>query len=435
MSEIRLKDFILTDIPVPEKNEKVNKNAPVEYSFTLEYENDVDFILRRVTSRTDRSLVCIVSQGQIYIKDNKSTDIELVTTKDQILKFKSGMTPSQKPTFEKLIWKPFYVTSNWANGRYQDIVCVHDDFGDLLRDKTTFKVLANKKLDPFHNSSLVSEYKRNPEKFDDTIRLIDTVKSFYPQFSINYWSFSTVMNNLKALNFHQNTVNKYKEEFDALGETFLTLCKTAKFSTILTEYHVDFGTWLKWIVYTIINNNRLAITGYGSSPFSITDYEDFLRMQKEMYGKVKDKYPKYWLSEHQIVVGKYTDWKALRARIGFELNQEPMKKFEYENDTYKVIVPLMSSEIIDEAHQQQHCVASYVDKVARGDTHIVFIRMTENPEESVLTVEINTKDEVCQVRGFMNRDYTLDEYKFIKEWADATGLTLTIKEKKDETEV
>jgi hypothetical protein len=52
----------------------------------------------------------------------------------------------------------------------------------------------------------------------------------------------------------------------------------------------------------------------------------------------------------------------------------------------------------------------------------------------VLTVEINNNNEVCQVRGHMNRDYTLEEYKFMKEWADNTGLKLTIREKKDEEE-
>lgn len=430
---IKLKDFILDEIPTKEQKSKTTKTQQPEYVFTVEYENDVDFILRRVTSRTDRSLVCIVSQGQVYIKDNKTGDIENVELNADVVKFKSGMSVTQVPKFEKLTWKPFTVNSVWQDRRYIDCVQVTDRFGDFIKHKDVYKTLANKKLDPFHHDEIVNEYLRNPERFDDTMRLVETIKTFVPNFTLNYWGGSGILANLRHINFHINTVNKFRTEFTELGEKFLKLAKQSYFIRMWDDYNVDLGTWLKWVLYTVIYNNRLDISDYGST-FQLSDYYDYLRMQKEMYGKIKDKYPKYWLSEHMMFVNKYNDWKSLKAKIGFELNQNEMKKFEYENETYKVIVPLMSSEIIDEAHQQQHCVASYVDRVARGDTHIVFIRKTEKPEESVLTVEINTNDEVCQVRGFMNRQYTKEEYDFMKEWVEKVGLKLTVKEIKDEQE-
>lgn len=433
MSEIKLKDFILKELPVKEQKEKNTKNTQPEYVFTLEYENDVDFILRRVTSRTDKSLVCIVSQGQVYIKDNKSDDIELVSMTDQLSKFKSGMKVEQIPNFEKLVWAPFEKTYNWVQGRYVDGVAINYHFTDFLKNKEVFKILANKKLDPFHNSDLVSEYKKCPEKFDDTIRLVNTIQMIKPSFSLNdYWA-SMVLSNARSINLHANTIVKYKTEFDELNDKFLSLLKEPCFASIFNDYNVDFATWLKWILYTIVYHNHLEISSY-SSTFYLCDYRDYLRMQKEMYGKIKEKYPKYWLSEKQILVNKYNDWKTLRAKLGFELNQNELKKFEYENEKYKVVIPLMSSDIIDEAHQQQHCVASYVDRIARGETHIVFIRCVDKLEESVLTVEINTKDEVCQVRGFMNRNYTKEEYDFMKEWVEAVGLKLAVKEIKDEEE-
>jgi hypothetical protein len=377
--------------------------------------------------------VCIVSQGQIYIKDNKTEEVELVSNKDQLNKFKSGMNSSQIPETKKLIWKPFVVNSVWTNGRYQDCVQVDNSFDDLLKYRKAFKILANKKLDPFHNTALVYEYRSDPEKFDDTMRLINLVKEFVPNFSINYNCFSTIISNLRGINFQQHTTSRYRNEFIELGDKFLNLARRTDFLSIFTTYNVDFGTWLKWVLYTVHNHNGLALSWY-SDGFQISDYVDFLRMQHEMYGKIKYKYPQYWLSEKQIMVNKYNDWKSLRAKIGYSLNQESLAKFAYENENYKIVIPLMSSEILDEAHQQQHCVASYIDRIVAGRTHIVFIRKPDKLEESVLTVEINTDDEVCQVRGHMNRDYTLEEYKFMKEWADKTGLTLTIREKKDEEE-
>ena len=99
-------------------------------------------------------------------------------------------------------------------------------------------------------------------------------------------------------------------------------------------------------------------------------------------GKVKEKYPLYWLSEKQMMITKYNKWKELRRIEGFDLGQEKMKQYEYEDDVYKVVIPLKSSDILDEAQQQQHCVASYVNRIARGETNIVFIRQRLNEEET-----------------------------------------------------
>ena len=101
---------------------------------------------------------------------------------------------------------------------------------------------------------------------------------------------------------------------------------------------------------------------------------------------------------------------------------------DYENDLFKVVVPLTNTMIVDEAEQQRHCVASYIDKIVRGETHIVFIRMKDNIDESLLTVEINNDNTICQVRGFQNRAYNRVEYDFMKEWAEAKKLTLGVPE-------
>ena len=166
----------------------------------------------------------------------------------------------------------------------------------------------------------------------------------------------------------------------------------------------------------------------------MSDYLDYLNMQKEMYGKVKEKYPAYWLSEKQMMNNKYNEWKKIRAALGVTLHQDDYKKYEYSDTFMSVIVPTMSSEIIDEAHQQQHCVASYVDRVRQGATHIMFIRYTDRPEESLLTVEVNPKGEIIQVRGFQNRAYTHAEWDFMDEWAKKKQLTLVVKEPKEDTD-
>ena len=158
------------------------------------------------------------------------------------------------------------------------------------------------------------------------------------------------------------------------------------------------------------------------------DYADYLRMQQQMYGKIKEKYPLYWLSEKQMMINKFNKWRELRQAMAFSLEQEKMKKYEFEDDVYKVIVPMESSDIIDEANQQQHCVASYINRIKEGKTHILFIRQRLNEDESCLTIEVTPDARIIQVRGFQNREYTTLEYSFMKKWAKEKELSLEVKE-------
>ena len=112
----------------------------------------------------------------------------------------------------------------------------------------------------------------------------------------------------------------------------------------------------------------------------------------------------------------------------FSLEQEKMKPYEYSNDIFKVIVPMSSADILDEAQQQQHCVASYIERIRNGKTHILFIRQPIAEDVSYLTVEVTPDARIVQVRGFQNRDYTKLEYSFLKEWAEAKDLKLEVDE-------
>lgn len=435
MSEIRLKDFILTDIPEPEKKVYANK-PPVEYDFNVEYENDTDFILRRKTSKTDRSLVVIVSQAQVYIKDNKSGGVERVVNKEQLVKFKSGMT--SEPVFSKLIWKPFRQDTCWGRSRYENCIKVTDQFVEFLDAKEIYKILANKKLNPFKETRLVSVYRHNPETFNKKLEMEKVVKLLDPSFAFNDYNGPETIDGFMKCSLHESLINKTKEIIEGLNvDYFKRWIRMSSFQEIISEYNVDFKTFVTYLLYTIKYRNGLCVSDfyYGSNDsFTFSDYRDYLSNQKEMYGKVKEKYPQYWLSEKQMMCNKYNAWKKIQEQLGFKINQEEMQQYEYDDGFMKVFVPLMSSDILDEAQQQQHCVASYVDRIRAGQTHILFIRYMNTPEESLLTVEVTPNKEIVQVRGFQNRAYTHAEWDFMKEWADKKGLELKVKEPVEEND-
>lgn len=412
---MNIKDFIIKGEIREKEHKEPKKRTPTEYAFTIEYENDTDFILKRATKKTEKLLVCLVSQAQIYIKDLKDNTIEIVNNEDPLKAFKKGM--NDVPNFQKLTWKPF------TYFYYTGPISISSAFDNVIHHKEAVKYLANKKYPNFTDWSLILRYIRDPEGFGKTNEVVKMMRLVDDQFSTEEYRFETISSNIRNTNLTYNTINANIEIIKELGASvFKTLLQDTMFVSVLRDYHCDLKSFLKYVLYTIKYRNALEIgSSYG---FRVYDYVDYLRMQTEMYGKVKEKYPLYWLSEKQMMITKYNKWRELRRIEGFDLGQEKMKEYEYEDDVYKVVVPLKSSEILDEAQQQQHCVASYVNSIARGETHIVFIRQRLNEEESCLTVQITPEAHIIQARGFQNRDLTELEFSFMKKWAEEKKLIL-----------
>lgn len=406
----KLKDFILDEIPTKEECETKKRNK-TEYCFTLEYENDSDFILKKSSPRSEKLLVVLVSQGQIYIKDNKANTIEKVEDIQQIRNFKKGMT--NIPKFTKLQWYPF--DYSWEH------------FKRLLSDVDTCKELMNRKLNPFTDWRLFSDYRRDKNKFNDKFERVKALQLLNADFIMA--EVDTVLSNMSRCNI---TYNQIKDNLELLKEfgydSFVYFLGHYNAYRFFELYNCDFKTLFTWLTYTIKYRNRMEFPNnyWVSVSFNVGDYLDYLEMQYQMYGKCKEKYPENWLTEKHIMNQKHRDWKRLQSQTQFKIHQESLvDKVSYENDFFKVVVPVTNTDILDEADQQKHCVASYIDKIVKGETNIVFIREKNDLETSLLTVEIRN-DKICQVRGFQNRPYNKIEYDFMKEWAEKKGLELVV---------
>lgn len=418
---MNIKDFILNkDDTITTKEQPKKHYTPPEYTFTVEYENDTDFILKKSTKRTEKLLVVLVSQGQIYIKDVKQNTIEKVTDISQIYAFKRGMP--YPPTFQKLSWTPF--VSNWSD----DTCKTSRAFDDLLEHTEEVKVLANKKLNPLNNPSILYSYMRDPDSFLRQTEYLKIIHLFDVTITPSDSVYTELCKTLRMANIDYNMIKTNLDTILALGvNNFKFILRYENhISIILNDYGVDFKTFITYLTYTIKNRNGLELSSYSNNAFCMPDYTDYLRMQKEMYGKVKEKYPDYWLSEKQMMNNKYNTWKRLQSLSISTINQEDLKKYEFEDSLFKVVVPQLNVDILDEAQQQQHCLASYLTRITEGKTHIVFIRTKLNPDESLLTVEITPDERIVQVRGFQNRSFTAIEYSFIKNWVKEKNLNLEV---------
>ena len=186
--------------------------------------------------------------------------------------------------------------------------------------------------------------------------------------------------------------------------------------------------------YTYGNKFFNICDRYGYTPKSLLNYIDYLvtyealspdypskilgeiddncNMLSQMSDKY-DRYPRHFLTSHQITSRTYQRWKQ-------EFNEELFTKrvntkMEVTIGDYKFIYPKTTKDIKDEAVQQSNCVASYIDKVIDGSCDIILMRKKNDVENSLVTVEVRN-GKVVQARQRFNESVNESEQKALDKY-------------------
>lgn len=106
---------------------------------------------------------------------------------------------------------------------------------------------------------------------------------------------------------------------------------------------------------------------------------------------------------------------------GYEgLLQEIKAKYEYANDTYRIIVPENFAQITEEGMNLHHCVGNterYFDRIVSRETYICFLRKVEEPDKSYYTIEVEPGGTIRQHRGMYDEEPEIEQVKpFLKLW-------------------
>jgi len=222
------------------------------------------------------------------------------------------------------------------------------------------------------NNNLVDAYKRSPDLFSNLL---------------NY-EFTTISkNNIQDILYAND---HYKNKFDQLINTHNYK------STSLLQYIDNLMTFE-------------ALDNFHSVVSELLDYCNMMIKISPKY----EKYPKNFLTTHKIATRNYN-------RLKQQFIEEDFKKvidlkLEHTYDNYKIVYPKTTQDIKDEAVQQNHCVASYIQNVIDGKTHILFLRDKENIERSLVTLEIRNY-KVVQARGKFNREVNKEEQGVINRY-------------------
>ena len=142
------------------------------------------------------------------------------------------------------------------------------------------------------------------------------------------------------------------------------------------------------------------------------EIKDYARMMSEISPKY-DKYPRNFLTTHAIACRNYNRLKQQFDEKSFQNRRNP--KYECKIGKYIFLYPEKIDDIRSEAVSQNNCVASYVQSVIDGKCHILFMRKKEEPDKSLVTIEVKN-NKIVQAKGRFNRDLTNEEEVVVEKW-------------------
>lgn len=158
---------------------------------------------------------------------------------------------------------------------------------------------------------------------------------------------------------------------------------------------------------------------YGSMQRAVSEYRDYLDMCAKLgydLGNSFVLYPKDLRDAHDRAARCVKAEADAKLRRDFQAAIRAVSgHLDFEMGGMKIVLPDGPDDIVAEGQALHHCVGGYVDRVARHECVILFLRRCENPDKPFYTVEIRG-GKIVQVRGRDNGDATPEVERFMEMW-------------------
>lgn len=167
---------------------------------------------------------------------------------------------------------------------------------------------------------------------------------------------------------------------------------------------------------------------------AVIEWYDYLNASQNIQADLSDKtvrYPSSLKREHDRATFKYQVIKDKTKEERFQkICKEYGETYSYESEKFQIVAPKDMQDLFEEGRRLNHCVGSYADRIAEGQTCVCFIRKKSEPDQPYFTVEIAPEEErVRQIHGLSNRnvDRTRDHelFQFLKKWAKAKRINIS----------
>ena len=313
---VSLKDYIID-------MKSATVKGAAQYEVVLE--NNTDFIVRRQTATTCRELVILVSKGLYYIKDCKTGHIEELkeqTLNSFLRELKDGMIALNQV--------------HWLSNLYREsvglIMQVITD--ETLTDMCRHNVLVN----TFDPTWYTRYWKQNRKLFTRLYNMFPNMadrKKYQASIPVIFWIEQQYGAN-EAMFFAEKLVQSGITELDFSNDGHYyyerqVLHEPGWFLKVMASPHrINLRRFIDYILFDLYAQGYAKVT----KSFFV-EYLDYLQMQQNFYGKIKEKYPAHFKTEHDVMALKVNQARLVAKCENFgQQNETIIVGFQTMMNTY-----------------------------------------------------------------------------------------------------
>lgn len=163
---------------------------------------------------------------------------------------------------------------------------------------------------------------------------------------------------------------------------------------------------------------KLAYKLTDLSSKNVYEYGDYIEFIKKLKLNLKDKkilYPSNIKEAHDNAEKQIEVLKNKKFNNAIKKKYKKLIKNKFQNKKYIVFPAMSVEELVDESSQQNNCVKTYAERIANNECDIYFMRNSNSPDKSLVTVEV-INNKIVQKRTKNNNQTTDDQNKFLNLW-------------------
>ncbi len=154
-------------------------------------------------------------------------------------------------------------------------------------------------------------------------------------------------------------------------------------------------------------------------------YQDYLQMCRMENLRDDGWTPTNLQQAHNLLVNYMSEKRDSIKNENFSLvvQSEVYQRFKWEYGNFCFLIPRDANDLVNESYQQRNCVRGYVNSVANGYTHIIFMRLKAKKSSSYITIEVDKNFKLRQAKGKGNSMINNNACKVIKLWCEEKGIS------------
>lgn len=168
-----------------------------------------------------------------------------------------------------------------------------------------------------------------------------------------------------------------------------------------------------------LRRNRYGTVRYSCLQDLVSEYRDYLDMCVKQDCDMRSNfvlYPKDLQKSHDKTAHRIKLKADAKVRREFKAAYNGITgRMDFEMEGMKIVYPAAPGDVIAEGNALHHCVGGYVERVAKRECVILFLRRCGEESKPFYTVEVRDW-KVAQVRGRKNDPPTPEVQRFVEQW-------------------